>query len=187
MTAIVQPSTGGEEATFENWNDRITTPPAGRTADQEAAAAADWILDTYLDDPRFPQRQVYRTKVTPWALTDMVLFGKLGTAVGHHARAGTATECVGYWKEGGGSTMAWEMDTPAGTGRFLFAGKIDSAITVTDVVLYDVTGVTIPNDPDTAVLETNKRWVSIGASPGYTDVTTILQGIQDGSYKWPTH
>lgn len=185
MTAIVQPSTGGEEATFEDWNQRIASPPSGSTEDQEAAAAANWILDTYLDDPGFPQRQTYRTKVRPWARTDMVLFGKLGTAVGHNAKPGTDTECVGYWKEGQGSTMAWEMTLAGGTtGRYLFAGKISPSINVTDVVLFDVTGLALGNDPDTALLTKNHPGFSLGASPRYADVTAALDTVKNGS--WPS-
>lgn len=184
MTAIAEGTQGSEPATFEDWAERIASPPSGSTEAMQAAAAASWILDTYLDDPRYPERELYRTKVTPWALTDMVLFGKLGTAVGRYAVPGTDTQCVGYWKEEGGSTMAWEMSlTAGGTGRYLFGGKIDRSIKVTDVVLFDVTGVVLGNDPDTALLTSKRPGVSLGAAPRYADVTTLLEQIKAGN--WP--
>ena len=101
MTAIVQPSDTDEAKDFDTWDTRISNPPAGSSEDEQARAAADWILNTYLVNPKFPDRQIYRGKVQAWALTDMALFGKLGTAVGAHAKFGEDTECVGYWDDSG--------------------------------------------------------------------------------------
>jgi hypothetical protein len=186
MTAIVQPSDPNEEKDFASWDSRISNPPSGSTENKEAAAAADWILNTYLDNPKFPSRQVYQGKVRPWAQTAMVLFGKLGTAVGSHAKLGEDTECVGYW-DNSGSTMAWQMTISTGVGRYLFGGLIDSTDTVTQVGLFDITGVSVGENPSTATLKTNNRWAMFGASPQYDALKKALEDIVAGSYTWPNN
>lgn len=186
MTAIVQPSDPNEVKDFETWDSRISNPPTGSSEDKEAAAAAHWILDTYLDDQKFPSRQVYQGKVRPWAQTAMVLFGKLGTAVGSHAKFGDDTECVGYW-DNSGSTMAWQMTISTGVGRYLFGGLIDSSGTVTQVGLFDITGVSVGENPSSATLKTNNRWAMFGASPAYATLDKALEDIVAGSYTWPNN
>jgi hypothetical protein len=183
MTAIVQPSDPGEEKDFATWDTRISNPPSGSSEDKEAAAAADWILNTYLDTPKFPSRQVYREKVRPWALTAMVLFGKLGTAVGSHAKFGEDTECVGYW-DNSGSTMAWTMSISTGVGRYLFGGLVDDQLEVTQVGLFDITGVAVGQNPSTATLKTNDRWTMFFPPLKYDDLEKALDQIVAGNYVW---
>jgi hypothetical protein len=186
MTAIVQPSDPTEDAKFDEWDARISTPPTGSSEDQEAAAAADWILKTYLTNPSFPKRQVYLKKVEPWASSHKALFGKLGTAIGSHARSGADLECVGYWDDSG-STMAWDMKAGSGFGRFLFGGLVDTSLNVTQVGLFDVTDVTLHENPTTALLETNTRWAMFGASPAYAPVRQAVNAIENGTYAWPNN
>lgn len=185
MTAIVQPSDPTEQTEFENWSDAIAKPPSGSSESQEAVKAATWILDDYLTKPG---RETYRQKVSAWAQSDMVLFGKVGTVVGANAASSTDMECVGYWQEGQGSTMAWYMTLQGGgQGRYLFAGQINASLQVTALYLFDVTGVTLPENPSTAVLKTNDRWAQLAASPAYSTLLDIVAQIESGKYTWPNN
>ena len=180
------PDPEGEE--FRNLSDSILNPGAARTPDEEARRAAEWILNTYLTAPGKAQRHVYRQKVQAWAQADLVLFGKLGTAVGATALPDTPTDCVGYWAGHGGSTMVWEMKSGAGGGKFVFAGALDASGKVTDVALFDVTGVSLPKNPGDDVLKTNNKWVRLGAAPPYDKlINDILTPIQAGTYSWPNN
>jgi hypothetical protein len=177
------PDPEGEE--FRSLSDSILNPGAARTADEEARRAAEWILNTYLTTGD-QQRALYRSKVLAWATSDLVLFGKLGTAVGSTALPHNKTTCVGYWQGHGGSTMVWHMKSGAGDGKFIFAGAIDGAGKVTDVALFDVTGVDLPENPGDAVLKTKNKWVRLGAAPAYDNlINDVLTPIQAGTYDWP--
>lgn len=187
MTAIAEPSTDFERATFDDWDAALLSPPPGSNENDEAANAAGWILTVYLYQSQQPGRRVYFDKVQAWARTDLPLFGKIGTAIGSHAIPSTSMECVGYWKEGLGSTMVWQMMSAGAQRRYLIAGELDRSYVVQDVYLFDVTNAGTLNDPDTNTLKSGNAWARLGRSPSYSVLATILDDIQQGSYKWPNN
>jgi hypothetical protein len=185
MTAIAAPSTDIEDATFAQWHDAILNPPPMSSEDRQAEAAANWILSVYLYQSPRPGRRDYYDQVAAWAQGQLSVFGRIGTAVGTHASDQTSIACVGFWDGHNGSTVAWQMTTLTGSRRYLIAGARDHANVLIDLVIFDITGVTLSPDPKDAELYYNGKFKSLSATPSYQTLDALLNGIKRSPDNWP--